>query len=337
MSAADSLLEAALAACRLGREQPASMSQAATGAQGQAMAQSLIRSRLEAGELREFAAVRDASRAAAGLVRSGEPQKAAPFLDDLLARWMGRTLREEVSLLGQLWVTQAQAYAAAQNKDSAQAAAHILRAMEIDARLETHGYHLFHLHRIHLLHLLARTWSGSGDLRGAIRLLEAGSEYVAGRRRDLPAGADWGLEKITKVPLALRDAMRNRLAGEAGLVIALAREENAAEMFAEFQTWRHGSERPALVEMLEWGRMKEAFVLQDWPLFLERCRAFLALGRRETTLWHAAVLDLYRFCQPRHPGRAQAFRGEIQRDAAQWADLSPEIFPRRWAAIFRHL
>jgi hypothetical protein len=201
-----------------------------------------------------------------------------------------------------------------------------MAAMQADLALEDEfGYDIFHIGRVHTLHLWMRAEGESGNRIGAVRLAQHIVDYVHGRRDTLPIGAGWSRARAAAVPDELKLAMTLRISSEAGTQVALSRPEDAAAAFAEFTAWQEWADHPVLSEVHEWAQAKAAYLAGDTRRFLERAEAFLAKGRRETTLWYATALDLCRVCAALRLEATRPFLADVHEDVTAWRQLPPDV------------
>jgi hypothetical protein len=333
----NTLIARAIAAYRLGRALPPAMSQGPSGELFRARAQALIEDRLDAHEHACYVNVRDETRRAVGRIESGDLSGARIHFSAIGARLEHLPAGEECQLLCRSWVDQGKAYLHARAQEWEPARRCLASAMASDYALESRfGYTLFHIGRVHVLHLMLRVDAGAGDVEKAIDTAQAIVEYLHGEREELPMGGGWCRGKAAAVPEDLRNAMTARIASEVGTQLALCGAGTAPALLHRFPAWRQLRDHHMLHEIYQWGETKEAFLERDSAGFLERALPMLAVGRRETTLWYAVVLDLCRACTALRPRAGGAFLDEVARDAEQWRSLPAALLPGLLCRRLRH-
>lgn len=317
-----------IAAYRLGRALPVAMSEGPTGELFRSRAQALIGDRLDAREHARYVEVRDRARHAVARIDAGDPSGAREDFLDVNAGLERLEVGDECRLLCRSWIDQGEAYLDAREGAWEQARRRLARAMASDYVLESrYGYTVFHIGRVHVLHLMLRVEAGAGDPAKAIDMAQAIVEYVRGERDSLPMGEGWSRARAAAVPGDLRDAMTARISSEVGTQLALCEADAARALFQRFPAWRRFRDHHMLHEVFQWGETKQAFLDGDCARFLEHCESLLAAGRRETTLWYAAVLDLCRTCMVLRPRAGRPLLDEVARDAEGWQSLPAALLP----------
>ena len=334
----DSLLARGIISYRAGAAAGVTMSDGPSGELFRSRAQAFIRSRLTDQALARYVAVRDLARTAVAAARDGDFAEAERRFADaeaFVASWSG--LADEPRLLARSWIDQAYAYLAVRRHDCAAAKTRLTSAMQADLALEDQfGYDIFHIGRVHTLHLWLRAEGEAGDRAGAVALAQAIVDYVHGRRETLPIGGGWSRARAAAVPDDLKLAMTLRIASEVGTQLALSDVDAAAEAFAHFPAWQAWADHPVLRDVYEWARAKTAWLAGDTRTFLEDAEAVLAKGRRETTLWYAAVLDFCRVCAALRPEATRPFLDDVRDDVAGWRGLPADVqAPGVFAALER--
>ncbi len=322
----DSRLAGCILAYRTGNHEPVTMSDGPSGELFRSRGQSHIRSRLADGPYDHYVAVRDRARAAVTAARAGDFEGSERQFADAEAFLSSLSLSGEPWHLSRSWIDQAYAYLAVRRRDWQAARDRLTSAMQADLALEDeYGYEIFHIGRVHTAHLWLRAEGEAGNRIGAVRLAQEIVDYVHGRRDTLSIGAGWSRARAAAVPDDLKQAMTLRISSEVGTQVALCRPEDAANAFAEFTAWQAWADAPVLSEVHEWAQAKAACLAGDTRAFLDRAEAFLAKGRRETTLWYATALDLCRVCAAVRPEATRPFRDDVRSDAAAWRQLPADV------------
>ena len=325
-AAIDSWLARGIRAYRVGLVPPVAMSEGPSGELFRSRGQSHIRSRLADGPYDHYVAVRDRARSAVTAARRGDFTESERQFADAEVFLASLDLSAEPRLLSRSWIDQAYAYLAVRKRDWQGAKDRLRSAMESDLLLEEEfGYEIFHIGRVHTLHLWLRAEGEAGNRIAAVTRAQEIVDYVHGRRDSLSIGSGWSRVRAAAIPDDLKLAMTLRIASEAGTQVSLCRPADAAAAFAEFTAWQAWPEHPVLGEVHEWARAKEACLAGQTRVFLERAEAFLAKGRRETTLWYASALDLCRVCTALRPDATRPFCEDVQADVAAWRQLPSDV------------
>lgn len=313
---------------RIGKAKPWAMSGGASGAQYIETSQLLIKERLPDPAHKVYIHVRDLTRMAVRLTRQSKLEAARRCFEDARRYLDARIESEELQLLGASRIDQATAYLNAQEKDWGQARTCILACLSKDLILETkYGYSLFHIQRVHLLHLLMRVEVSLDQVAAAVALADACVRYLLGQAEYPPTGEGWHVDKVAGISEVFRYGMIARMGSEIGVILADRPAEGALPLLNAFSCWEQLIDHPSLSEIYHWGQLKTAFLQDDAVTFLPLVSAFLTQGRRETTLWYAAVLDLCFVAKNIRPVSTRAFRDEIAKDAAILKQLAPEKLP----------
>lgn len=328
-------LAQAIRAYREGSRAPVTMSDGPSGELFRARAQTHIRSRLPDAPYAQYVAVRDLARAAVAAARDRNFPESDRLFSAAEHHLAAVSPSDEVRQLCRSWIDQAYAYLAVRRRDWPEARTRLTSAMQADLALETgHGYEVFHIGRVHTVHLWLRAIGEAGDRLGAVTLAQAVIDYVHGVRDNLPVGEGWSRAGAAAVPDDLKLAMTLRVCSEVGTQVALADDEAAA--FAPFTAWRNWAEHPVLSEVHAWARAKAAYLDGRTRDCLEILTPFLAAGRRETTLWYAAVLDLCRMCTALRSTATRPFVTDVGTEVAAWRLLPADVqAPPLFAAIER--
>jgi hypothetical protein len=331
----DTWLAQAIRAYREGARAPVTMSDGPSGELFRSRGQAHIRSRLADVPYAQYVTVRDRVRAAVTAARGHDVQESQRLFAAAEADLTALDASDELRHLCRSWIDQAYAYLAVRMRDWPEARARLASAMQADLALEDdHGYDIFHIGRVHTLHLRLRAEGEAGDRVGAVTLAQAVIDYVNGARDDLPVSGGWSRVRAAAVPDDLKLAMTLRVCSEIGTQVALAADAGAA--FAAFTAWRAWADHPVLREVHEWALAEEAVLDGRTRLSLERLTPFLARGRRETTLWYAAALDLCRICAAVRPVATRPFVTDVSADVATWRQLPADVqAPALFAAIER--
>ena len=223
----------------------------------------------------------------------------------------------ELDALARFWLDQARAWYDVRHKDPAGAEARLRRSMDSETRLEqVHGYDLMHIGRIHTVHLWLRVQVAGGAREAALDGANAILAYVNGFGSDLPLGTGWSKEAASRIPADLAAAMTRRVASEVGTMVGGLDQEHCAGALDRL---------PALDrlapevhdEIVDWARIKRAWSDGRTDDFLGRVIPYMTAGRRETCLWHAALLDLCRAARALRPGAAGPFCAEVAERARE--------------------
>ena len=319
-------LARAIHAYRIGKSKPINMSLGASGELYIKSSQELIQERLSDDEHAFYVKNRDLSRRAVNLAQQSMYEQSRQHYQKASQELIADSLSEEVSLLLRSRLAQAEAHLEFKSRSWKQARDRLQIAMETDQVLEEqYGYNIFHIQRIHLYHLLIRVEIGEGHFLAAIDLAEKVNQYILGNLESLPIGGGWSKERIENTPAVFRNGMLARITNEVGSLLTTQGFENSKTLFLRFHSWKTLLTHPSLLEIYEWGQLKEAFLAEDITFFLGHCEYFLSRGRHETMLWYIAVLDLCRCCYALRPSQTKGFREEVAKDANQWKMLSPTL------------
>lgn len=304
-------LATAIAAARTGWALPIRKGQGVTGALFMRLMQAQIAGKLDPERLARYVAMRDAVQRAVRLLRTGDRTASGRAFEACAARLPQFANDPELDGLARSWLDQARALFCLRQGDYSAAEAHLRSAIESDIRLERdHGYDLIHVRRIHKVHLWVQVQAAQGIEAAALDGAEAILAYVNGFGDDLPLGTGWSSEAASKIPGELAAAMTHRVASDVGcLLCGLDRERSAGALdrlpaLDRLTTGVHG-------EVADWVAIKRAWSEGRTDDFLARAISYLALGRRQTCLWYAVLLDLCRAARPLRPTAARFFCEEV--------------------------
>ena len=310
-------LARAMTAARASWALPPRTGPGATGELFMQRMQAQIAEKLDADRLARYLAMRDAVRDAVRLLGAGDPKAAEAAFEACTARLPDFTHDPELDALARSWLDQALAWYDVRHQDPAAAEARLRRSMDSETRLEqVHGYDLMHIGRIHTVHLWLRVQVAGGAREAALDGANAILAYVNGFGSDLPLGTGWSKEAASRIPADLAAAMTRRVASEVGTILGGLDQEHCAGALDRL---------PALEclapevhdEIVDWARIKRAWSDGRTDDFLTRVIPYLAAGRRETCLWHAALLDLCRATRALRPGAARPFCAEVAERARE--------------------
>lgn len=323
----------AMMAARVGYAAPPAMGDGPRGRLFERRMQDAITERLAPAALDHYRGLRDGVRVAVALAAGGDAVAArAEFaaceqaLDAAPAGAGG-----VIDALGRSWIDQAYAYHAAREGDLATAAARLEAAAAADLALETrHGFPLMHIGRVHTVHLWLRVRFRQGGRGDALDAAEAVLAYLQGARDDLPIGGGWSRAAAAGIDPDLRVAMSCRIASECGAMLADMAPPAAGAALERLPSLA----TTGLAEIGEWVALKRAWAAGDSEGFLCAAAGFLRAGRRDTSLWYAALIDLCRAAGALRPAATAAFRAEI----AERVCADPEggdVLPSGLRAAFR--
>ena len=307
----------AMVAARAGWAMPPRTSPGATGELFMQRMQAQIAEKLDADRLARYLTMRDAVRDAVRLLDTGDPKAAEAAFEACDARLPELADDPEVDALARFWLDQARAWIDVRHGDPAGAEVRLRRSMDYETRLEqVHGYDLMHIGRIHTVHLWLRVQAAGGEQEAALDGADAILAYVNGFGGDLPLGTGWSKEAASRIPADLAAAMTRRVASEVGNLLGGLDREHSARALERL---------PALErlapevhdEVVDWARIKRAWSEGRTDEFLALVIPYLAAGRRETCLWHAALLDLCRAARALRPGAARPFCAEVAERAGE--------------------
>ena len=304
-------LAAAMIAARAGWALPPGKGSGATGELFMQRMQAQIAKKLHPDRLARYLAMRDDVRGAVHRLSAGDRKTAGTAFEACAARLPDFANDSELDDLARSWLEQAWAFFDIRGGDSAAAEARLRRAMDSDTRLEqVHGYDLMHIGRIHTVHLWLRVQVARGAREAALDGANAILAYVNGFGRDLPLGTGWSREAASRIAPDLAAAMTCRVASEVGIILGgLDREQSsrALDRLPALERLARGVHD----EIIDWARIKRAWVEGRTDDFVAHVIPYLAAGRRETCLWYAVLLDLCRVARALRPGAARLFCAEV--------------------------
>ncbi len=322
-------LAAAMVAARAGWALPSRKGPGATGQLFMERMQARIAEKLSPDRLARYISMRDAVRAAVRLLNDGDQDAAGRAFEDCAARLPEFADDPELDDLARSWLDQAWAYYDIRRGDPAAAETRLRHAMDSDIRLEqVHGYDLMHIGRINTVHLWLRVQVAAGAREAALDGANAILTYVNGYGGDLPLGAGWSRDAASRIPADLAAAMTRRIASEVGTILSgLDREHSAAALDRLPMLERLDSD--VHDEITDWVRIKRFWAEGRTDDFLTHVIPYLAAGRRETNLWHAALLDLCLAARTLRPVSGRLFCTDVAERAKE-----DSTAPRR---LRRHL
>ena len=319
----------AMVAARAGWTQPPSTSAGTTGELFMQRMQALIAAKLDTDRLARYVAMRDAVRDAGRLLGAGDPKAAGAAFDSCAARLPEFADDPELEALAQFWLDQARAWYDVRQQDPGAAETRLRRSMDCETRLEqVYGYDLMHIGRIHTVHLWLRVQIARGAGEAALDGANAILAYVNGFGDNLPLGTGWSKEAASRIPAELAAAMTRRVASEVGTILSGLDREHCAEALERLTALER---LPPEVhdEVIDWARIKRAWVDGRTDDFLARAIPYLTTGRRETWLWYAVLLDLCRTARALRPDAGRIFCAEViaraEEDPAMPRRLSREF------------
>ncbi|MFW9264548.1 hypothetical protein [Nostoc sp. CALU 546] len=236
----------------------------------------------------------------------------------------------EGKLLYKCCVDQSEAYLDYRRGDFDRARKLTAEALELNVVLEEeYGYGILHLHAIELVRNFVRIYTRCMCFDRAIELAYQILCYLEGTLDILPIPGLWDYERVVRQPPELVAVMFAEVTGDVALILAGKKRQIDHGLFAltsanmQLQVNDNCHWHPP---SYAWLLVKQAFVLNDIPTFLERASTFLAKGRADTPLlWYATVIDLVALCDELDFTNSELFRQEVCTDAATWKFL-PQKF-----------
>ncbi len=192
-----------------------------------------------------------------------------------------------------------------------------------------YGYEILFLRRIQLLCNLVQLEAGCMRYEYAIKLASQLLSYLEGRLEVLPFPGNWGREPVMRQSLELMAATFALVTCEVAKILVGKNHQLTKELFTmisfnlQLQTNNNCYCHP---RSYSWLLVKQAFVNQDIPKFLELTANFLVEGRADTPLlWYAAIIDLVILCDEIELTEFQLMKQEILKDSVNWEDC-PQKF-----------
>lgn len=239
-------------------------------------------------------------------------------------------LSHEGSLLYQSLLNQSESYFDYCRGDFDQARNRTYEALVNDLTLEDeYGYDFRLLHRIQLVHNLARIDARCFNLNQAIELISQILSYLAQESETLPIPGLWDSERVKRQSPGDVTAMFKQVSGEIALILVDKEKQLASKLFAIIASHINlqiDIDRQCYPRAYKWLLIKQAFVNQNVPKFLELASHFLAEGRGDNPLlWYATVIDLVNICEEVNFSDLELVKQEITKDATTWKYFPPKF------------
>ena len=325
------LLAITLENYRLGSRKPIQIKLGSSGDLFSEKLQSLIENRLPLKDQLLMRRANNARNEALIAARRGQLAMAERFFAEARAPLESHSLSREGALLHKSFLEQAEAYLDYRRGHFEQVIIRTFEALAIDVVLEEeYGYEILHLHRIQLLHNLVRTHVRCMCLNKAVELACQLLSYLEGTLEVLPISSSWGFERIARLPSELVGAMFVQITSEIALLLAGMSRQVARDLFAfaadKLQLQALCNSHPK-EQANVWFLVKQAFLNDDYTMFLERAANFLVLGHADTPLlWYATVLDLFTLCDSLGLPESDLIQREIAEDAITWQYMPQKFF-----------
>lgn len=238
-------------------------------------------------------------------------------------------LSTESSLLYESLLDQKEAYFHYCRGDFDQARKRTYEALANDLILEDqYGCDFLLIHRIQLVHNLARIDARCLDFNQAIKLTSQILSYLAQESETLPIPGLWDSERVKRQSPADVTAMFRQVTGEIALILTGKERQQASKLFSIITSSLNlqiDINRQCYPLAYKWLLIKQAFVNQDIPKFLELSSQFLAEGRgNNPLLWYTTVIDLVNICEEVNFTDLKLVKQEIGKDATTW-----KYFPQK--------
>lgn len=239
-----------------------------------------------------------------------------------------KTLSTEASLICQSFQEAAQAYLDYRQHNFEDAQKHILKALDVDILLEqNHGYdqQVIHAHRLEMIINLTKIHFRAMNFEQAIDLAGCTLGYITGIVPVLPFSGEWSPELVELLPPELAKAHLQTITREIALTLAGKDRQVSHQLFklaVRYLRSRNHSNCHYQSEIKAWFLVKEAFIDNNVPEFLELASQFLAgEGANTPLLWYATVIDLVAMCEEVDFPNIELLKQEIIQDATTWKYL----------------
>lgn len=242
-------------------------------------------------------------------------------------------LSSQGSLLYKSSLERAQAYVDYRRGDFDQARNRTSEALATYVFLEEeYGYEILFLRRLQLVCNLVRLEARCLCYERAIELACQVLSYLEGTSEILPIPGSWGRERVACQSPELVAATFALVTGEVAEILAGKDRQIVSDLFAVAPDRLHlqaNGNRHCHPGAYSWLLVKQAFVNNDVPNFLELASHFLAEGRADIPLlWYATVIDFVRVCDELNPSNVELVKQEIAREAVSW-----ECFPQKFLPL----
>ncbi len=249
-----------------------------------------------------------------------------------------------LQVLGTARIAQAESELDFQLKNYRLAQDSILKSLQNYRLLEQeHTLSFLHINRLQQVLLWLRTCMETGAEEQAVYLAQQAITYLCGYGEQLSIGKGWSSSLVQAIPEPSRYALIAQFASEVGCMLSRQAHRQAGELFDQFSAWEYFDGHGYLQEIYAWGRLKKAYLKQDFQSFLTYCIPFLESGRKETLLWDTTVLDLCRCCKTLRPRQTVDFLEDVSKNTSQMWDIPPggyslptEIYYKRIFVIKEH-
>ncbi len=196
---------------------------------------------------------------------------------------------------------------------------------------EEYGYEILFLRRLQLVCNLVRLEARCLCYEHAIELACQVLSYLEGTSEVLPIPGSWGHERVACQSPELVAATFALVTGEVAEILAGKDRQLASNLFAVASDHLHlqaNDNRHCHLGAYSWLLVKQAFVNNDVPKFLELASHFLAEGRADIPLlWYATVIDLVRLCDELNSPNVEFVKQEVAREAVTWEYCPQKFLP----------
>ncbi|MEH2033209.1 MAG: hypothetical protein V7K67_26875 [Nostoc sp.] len=246
-----------------------------------------------------------------------------------------KTLSTEASLICQSFQEAAQAYLDYRQDNFEDAQKHILKALDVDILLEeNYGYNqlVIHAHRLEMIINLSRIHFRAMNFEYAMDLAGCTLSYITGILPVLPFSGEWSLELVALLPPELAKAHLQTITSEIVLTLVGTNRQVAHHLFklaARYLLSGNHGNCHYQSGIHAWFLVKEAFIDNNVPKFLELASQFLEAGGSDTPLlWYATVIDLVTMCEEVDFSDLELVKQEIVQDATRW-----EYLPAKFSSL----
>ncbi len=265
--------------------------------------------------------------------RQGDLITAEQYFTSARVRLQLDKLSPQGSLLYKSSLERAQAYVDYRRGDFDQARNRTSEALAAYVFLEEeYGYEILFLRRLQLVCNLVRLEARCLCYERVIELACQILSYLEGTSEVLPIPGSWGRERVACQSPELVAATFALVTGEVAEILAGKDRQLVSDLFAVASGHLHlqaSNNRHCHPGAYSWLLVKQAFVNNDVPKFLELASHFLAEGRADIPLlWYATVIDLVRLCNELNLPNIELVKQEIAREAVTW-----EYCPQKFFAL----